>query len=113
VLENGAFLIDMPGMRELGMLGVSEGIDDSFSGIQVYSQNCRFSNCTHTGEPGCAIQDAIAKGELDSDRFQNYLKLKRESEFHDMTHLEKRQKDRAFGKFVRSVMKDKRKQDKH
>lgn len=113
VLENGAFLIDMPGMRELGMLGVSEGIDDSFSGIQVYSQNCRFSNCTHTGEPGCAIQDAIAKGELDSDHFQNYLKLKRESEFHDMTHLEKRQKDRTFGKFVRSVMKDKRKQDKH
>ena len=62
VLEDGGYLIDMPGMRELGMLGVSEGIDDSFADIQEYSQNCRFSNCTHTGEPDCAIQDAIANG---------------------------------------------------
>lgn len=113
VLEDGAFLIDMPGMRELGMLGVSEGINDSFADIQAYSQNCRFFNCTHTGEPGCAIQGAIAMGELEPAHFQNYLKLKRESEFHDMSHLEKRQKDRAFGQFVRSVMKDKGRQDKH
>lgn len=112
VLEHGGLLIDMPGMRELGMLGVSEGIDDSFADIQAYSLNCRFANCTHTSEPGCAIRSAIAQGELDSAHLQNYLKLKTESEFHEMSHLEKRKKDRAFGKFVRSVIKAKGRRDR-
>jgi ribosome biogenesis GTPase len=107
VLEHGGLLIDMPGMRELGMLGVSEGINDSFGDIQAYSLNCRFANCTHTSEPGCAIQSAIAQGELDPAHLQNYLKLKKESEFHEMSHLEKRKKDRNFGELVRSVIKAK------
>lgn len=113
VLESGGLLIDMPGMRELGMLGVSEGIDDSFADIQAYSRQCRFATCTHTSEPGCAIQSAIAQGELDPAHFQNYLKLKKESEFHDMSQLEKRKKDRAFGKLVRSVTKAKGKRKEY
>ncbi len=108
MLEDGGLLIDMPGMRELGMLGVSEGMDGGFSDIQEYSQNCRFTNCTHTNEPGCAVQQGIAQDELDAGHFQNYLKLKTESEFHDMSYLEKRKKDRAFGQFVHSFKKDKR-----
>jgi len=108
VLEGGALLIDMPGMRELGMLGVSEGMEGGFSDIQEYSQHCRFNNCTHNNEPGCAVQQAIAQDELDAGHFQNYQKLKRESEFHDMSYLEKRKKDRAFGQFVHSFQKDKR-----
>lgn len=111
VMENGGFLIDMPGMRELGMLGVSEGIDDSFADIQAHSLNCRFTNCTHTSEPGCAIRDSIANGELDPAHFQSYQKLKKESEFFEMSYHEKRKKDRDFGKLVRSVMKSKRRQD--
>jgi ribosome biogenesis GTPase / thiamine phosphate phosphatase len=111
VLENGGLLIDMPGMRELGMLGVSDGIDDSFAEVQAHSLNCRFTDCTHTGEPGCAIQSAIAQGELDPAHFHNYLKLRRESAFHDMSHLDKRNKDRAFGKLVRSVTKAKGKRN--
>lgn len=107
VLESGGLLIDMPGMRELGMLGVSEGIDDGFADIQAYSRQCRFADCTHISEPGCAIQNALAQGELDPAHFQNYLKLKKESEFHDMSLLEKRKKDRAFGRIVRSVTKAK------
>ena len=106
-LEDGPLLIDMPGMRELGMLGVSQGIDDSFADIQQHSMNCRFANCTHTNEPGCAVQRAIAQDELNAEHFQNYLKLKKESEFHEMSYLEKRKKDRAFGKFVNSVVKAK------
>lgn len=106
-LEDGPLLIDMPGMRELGMLGVSQGIDDSFADIQQHSGNCRFANCTHTNEPGCAVQRAIAQDELDAAHFQNYLKLKKESEFHEMSYLEKRKKDRAFGKFVNAVVKAK------
>ncbi|MBS1196887.1 MAG: GTPase EngC [Proteobacteria bacterium] len=111
VLENGGELIDMPGMRELGLLGVGEEIDDSFADIQVYARGCRFADCTHTNEPGCAVRSAMAQDELDAGHFQNYLKLKKESEFHDMTHLEKRRKDRAFGKFVRSVVKEKGKRN--
>jgi len=107
VLKHGGLLIDMPGMRELGMLGVSEGVDDSFADIQAYSSNCRFADCTHTSEPGCAIQSAIIQGELDPAHFHNYLKLKAESAFHDMSRLEKRKKDQAFGKLVRSVAKAK------
>lgn len=107
VLENGGLLIDMPGMRELGMLGVSDGIDDHFADTLAYSPNCRFADCTHTSEPGCAIQSAIIQGELDPAHFHNYLKLKAESAFHDMSRLEKRKKDQAFGKLVRSVAKAK------
>ena len=106
-LEEGPLLIDMPGMRELGMLGVSQAIDDSFADIQQHSGNCRFANCTHTSEPGCAVQRAIERDELDAAHFQNYLKLKKESEFHEMSYLEKRKKDRAFGKFVNAAVKAK------
>jgi ribosome biogenesis GTPase len=113
VLKHGGLLIDMPGMRELGMLGVSQGIDDSFADIQAHSTNCRFADCTHTIEPGCAIQSAIAHGELDPAHFQSYMKLKNETAFHDMSHLEKRKKDRAFGKLVRSVTRAKGKRNDH
>jgi len=93
------------------MLGVSEGIDDSFADIKAHSLNCRFTNCTHTREPGCAIRDSIANAELDSAHFQSYQKLKKESEFLEMSYHEKRQKDRDFGRLVRSVMKSKGKRD--
>jgi ribosome biogenesis GTPase len=109
VLESGGLLIDMPGMRELGMLGVGEGLDASFTDLEEHARACRFADCTHTREPGCAIRSAIEQGELDPARFESYVKLKKESEFHDMSHLERRAKDRAFGKLVRSVSKVKAK----
>ncbi|HAD04176.1 MAG TPA: ribosome small subunit-dependent GTPase A [Desulfuromonas sp.] len=105
LLEHGGLLIDMPGMRELGMLGASDGIDDTFNDVQEFSKNCRFTNCSHADEPGCAVQMALAQHKLNAEHFQNYLKLKKESEFHDLSYAEKRKKDRAFGKFVHSVMK--------
>jgi len=111
-LEDGPLLIDMPGMRELGMLGVSQAIDASFADIEQHSGNCRFANCTHTNEPGCAVQRAIAQDELDAAHFQNYLKLKKESEFHEMSCLEKRKKDRAFGKFVNAAVKAKERRNR-
>jgi ribosome biogenesis GTPase len=106
-LEMGALLIDMPGMRELGMFGVGDEIDDVFADVQAYSESCRFANCTHTNEPGCAVQCALAEGELDAMHFQNYLKLKKETAFHEMSDLEKRKRDRVFGQFVNSVKKAK------
>lgn len=111
-LPDGACLIDMPGMRELGMLDVSEGIADSFADIRALARDCRFADCTHECEPGCAIQRAIAEGEVDAEHFRNYQKLLRESALHEMSLHEKRDKDRAFGKLVRAAGKAKGRRQK-
>lgn len=105
ILDNGAMLIDTPGMRELGLLVTSDGVDDSFAEIREYSVNCRFSNCTHTEEPGCAVVVAVENGNMGEDRYQSYLKLKKEAEYHDLSYFEKRRKDRSFGRFIKSAKK--------
>jgi len=107
VLEGGALLIDTPGMRELGLIGASEAVKDGFSGIRDLALTCRFSDCTHTQEPGCAIRKALESGKLDEDQFHSYLKLKKETDFHDLSYAEKRNKDKNFGKHIKSVMKHK------
>ena len=105
LLDNGAMLIDTPGMRELGLLGASDAVADSFADVNDLSHKCRFTNCTHTQEPGCAILVAIDGGDLSEERYQSYLKLRKETEYHDLTYMEKRKKDRTFGRFVKSVQK--------
>mgnify|MGYP003552974461 FL=1 len=109
VLEGGALLIDMPGMRELGMLGVSEGLDDTFADIGELAKNCRFADCGHASEPGCAVRAAMERRDLSEERLQDYRKLSKESAFHDLSYVERRKKDRDFGRFVRSAMKHKAK----
>ena len=106
-LENGAMIIDTPGMRELGNMSVDEGLEETFSEIVDLSQQCKFSNCSHSNEKGCAILAAIASGELPEKRYQNYLKMKREAEFNQMSYSEKRKKDRDFGKLIKETMKNK------
>jgi len=106
-LENGAMLIDTPGMRELGNITVDAGIDETFSDIVELAMNCKFSNCKHVNEKGCAILYAISQGELSEMRYQNYLKMKNEAAFNDMSYFEKRQKDKKFGKMIKSVIKSK------
>jgi ribosome biogenesis GTPase len=107
VLDQGPILMDMPGMRELGILGASEGITESFADIDDLSPGCRFSDCTHTQEPGCAIVMSIEAGELSEDRYRSYLKLRKESEHNQMSYVDKRKKDRTFGRFIKSVQKKK------
>lgn len=110
VLDCGALLIDTPGMREIGLVRVAEGVDATFADIADLASQCRFPDCTHVQEPDCAVRAALANGELSDERFQSFLKLRKESEYHNMTYLEKRRKDKAFGKLVKSVkkqMKDK------
>jgi len=109
VLENGGLLIDMPGMRELGILSAGEGLDDSFADITALAASCRFADCSHNNEPGCAIRKAIENGELNAAHYQSYLKLKAESAFNEMSYVDKRKKDKAFGKMVKSVLKHKHK----
>ncbi len=107
-LKNGAMIVDTPGMRELGSLSVDEGLEETFSEIRELSQSCKFSNCSHTNEKGCAILAAIKAGDLSEQRYQNYLKVKKESEFNQMSYVEKRKKDKSFGKFIKSTLKNKR-----
>ena len=108
-LENGAMIIDTPGMRELGSIGAAEGIGKTFSDIEALKEECRFSDCSHTREKGCAVLAAIADGTLDRNRFQSYLKLVNETRFHQMSFLEKKQREKDFGRMVKSVMKNHRK----
>jgi ribosome biogenesis GTPase len=106
-LDSGAMIIDTPGMRELGSMSVDDGLDETFSEILELSQSCKFANCTHTNEKSCAILAAIKAGDLSEQRYQNYLKMKKESEFNQMSYLEKRKKDKRFGKLIKSTMKNK------
>jgi len=108
-LDNGGLLIDMPGMRELGILSAGEGLDDSFADITALAASCRFADCSHSNEPGCAIRKAIESGELNPEHYQSYLKLKAESDFNEMSYVDKRKKDKAFGKMVKTVLKERRK----
>jgi len=108
MLDNGGLMIDMPGMRELGILSTGEGLGDSFADIKALASSCRFADCSHNNEPGCAIRKAIESGELNPEHYQSYLKLRAESEFNEMSYVDKRKKDKAFGKMVKSVLKQKR-----
>jgi ribosome biogenesis GTPase / thiamine phosphate phosphatase len=105
VLDQGALLMDTPGMRELGILASEEGLNESFSDIHKLAQECRFANCTHTQEPGCAVLASAGEGDLSEARYRSYHKLKKESDFNEMNYVERRKKDKDFGKFIKSVKK--------
>ena len=105
LLKNGGIVIDNPGMREIGMADSGSGIENAFKEISALSKKCKFRNCTHANEPGCAVLRAIKGNELDKNKYSNYLKLKKEVEYYEMTDLEKRRKDRKFGQFVKKTLK--------
>ena len=105
VLEHGAMLIDTPGMREVGSIGANEGIGDNFADLEELGQSCRFSDCSHLQEAGCAVLAAIVAGELDEERYQSYLKLRRESAHYERSYVEKRRVDKKFGRMVKSALK--------
>ena len=109
LLEEGAMLIDTPGMRELGILGATDGLEGSFADVVELSAGCRFADCSHSQEPGCAVLAAADEGALSEERYRSYLKLKKESDHHEMSYVDKRKKDRAFGRFIKSVKKHKSK----
>jgi ribosome biogenesis GTPase len=75
LLPEGGMLIDTPGMRELGLLDDAGGIETSFADVLAFAQRCRFRDCAHSGEPGCAVAAAIESGELPAERFASYRKL--------------------------------------
>lgn len=105
-LNCGAMIIDTPGMRELGMWEVSEGLSDAFSDVEQFLGKCRFSDCTHNGEPGCAIRTAIAQGELELSRWESYRKLKEESVDRDEMLRRKREWSKGVAKFSKQRKKE-------
>lgn len=104
-LENGGLVIDNPGTREVGIADSDTGIEVVFDEISHMSYGCKFSNCTHTNEPGCVVLKAIEEERLDKDKYDNFIKLKKEADFYKMTNVEKRAKDRKFGKFIKKAKK--------
>ncbi|MCH8873558.1 ribosome small subunit-dependent GTPase A [candidate division KSB1 bacterium] len=105
-LKNGAMIIDMPGMRELGNIGVESGLQETFSDIVELANKCRFTNCTHLQENGCAVLSAVDDGSISQERYHNYIQMKKESAFNERSYLEKRRRDKKFGRLYKSVQKD-------
>ena len=109
ILENGAIVIDTPGMRELGVTENEEGVSTTFEEIVQLSLKCKFSDCRHVDEAGCAVIEALEKGNIDRASFENYLKITREQQRFQLSIAEKRKKDREFGKMAKSIMQEKKK----
>lgn len=105
ILEGGGMIIDNPGMREIGLADAKEGISSVFAEIEKLGKGCKFIDCTHKHEPGCKVLAAVESRELNADKYKSYLKLKKEETYYDMTSLEKRKKDKSFGKMVKTTMK--------
>ena len=104
ILDSGALLVDTPGMRELGLIAVGDSIDGSFADIRDLAGRCRFGDCSHTVEAGCEVLGAVQRGDLAQERYQNYMKMMKESAFHEMSYVERRQKDKKFGRMVKVTL---------
>lgn len=103
-LENGGIVIDNPGTREVGVAGANTGIDNIFDKIVALAKDCKYADCTHTQESGCAVLEAVRTKKIDEEKYLNYIKLKKEAEHYEMTDIEKRRKDRKFGKFIKNSL---------
>lgn len=106
ILENGGILIDNPGLREVGIADTASGLETTFDLIADLSRKCKFKDCTHTSEAGCAIHDAVAQGKIDKNSYENFLKMERERAHFESTVAERRKKDKQFGKMIKNYKKD-------
>ena len=109
MLPNGTMIIDTPGMRELGMWEASEGLDKTFQDVEQFLGMCKFSDCTHTNEPGCKILEAIDNGKLSQERYDSYLKLKNESKYNDDSDSYLREKRTKFKEIAKMNKNNKKK----
>jgi ribosome biogenesis GTPase len=105
VLKNGGIIIDTPGMRELGLTDDDEGINTTFQDIQKIATRCKFHDCKHINEEGCAVIEAFNKGEINGESLENFRKLQREQERFMITAAEKHKKERQFGRIMKDYKK--------
>lgn len=106
-LAAGGFLIDTPGMRELQLADVEAGIEDVFADVAAAAAGCRFADCRHENEPGCAVRAAIDVGDLDPERLRRFAKLLAEDARNSATLRERRARERGFGRMVKAIVKAK------
>jgi len=106
VLENGGILIDNPGMREVGIADTSDGLETTFSSIVSLTNDCRFKDCTHSGETGCAVIAAVENGEIEQSAYENFLKMEREKAHFESSVAERRKKGKELAKVVKNYKKD-------
>ena len=106
-VRGGGWLIDTPGMRELRLADAEEGIAAVFDDIDQLARDCRFSDCSHSTEPGCAVQAALDDGRLEASRLARWEKLKREDRHNSETLAEAHARNRAFGRMARAALRDK------
>lgn len=109
-LPSGALFIDTPGMRELQIWEAQSGIEVAFEDVVLLSNGCKFRDCAHANEPGCAILSALESGELDAKRYKSFLKLKREDEFMERKNnktqqIEEKEKWKKLSKMQRQTRK--------
>ena len=109
LLPDGGWLIDTPGMRELQLVDVGDALDDVFSDVAALAGQCRFTDCGHDTEPGCAVQAAITDDVLDRERLRRYQKLQSEDRRNSESIAERRSRDKGFGKLIKSVLSEKQK----
>ncbi|MBD78685.1 MAG: ribosome small subunit-dependent GTPase A [Crocinitomicaceae bacterium] len=107
VLENG-ILIDNPGMREVGLTNVSEGLEITFDEISKLARNCKFSDCTHTNEKECAVLAALENEELDADSYENFMKMEKEKMHFESNEQERKKKDKDLGKLIKNIKKQRK-----
>lgn len=105
VLENGGILIDNPGMREVGIADTSDGLETTFNQIVELARTCRYADCTHTAEKGCAVREALNDGTLDPKTYENYQKMEREKAHFESTVSERRKKEKELGKVLKEYNK--------
>jgi len=110
-LPSGGWVLDTPGMRELQLTESEDGVAALFEDIEELSRKCRFQNCAHETEPGCAVQQAIAAGDLDAGRLHRWRKLLAENERNSQSIAEARAKDRALGRMYREVLRHKNRRE--
>ncbi|TRY29357.1 ribosome small subunit-dependent GTPase A [Aliiglaciecola sp. M165] len=106
LVPQGGLILDTPGMRELQIADCQQGIASTFADIESLAQQCRFSDCQHTNEPGCAVQASVKKDQLEHRRLANYQKLVKEEQFNSASLAQKRAKDKTFGKFIKRTLKE-------
>ncbi|WP_353343582.1 ribosome small subunit-dependent GTPase A [Litorivita sp. NS0012-18] len=106
LLDGGGVLVDMPGMRELGLIDAAAGINTLFEDIVDLAADCRFRDCAHAGEPGCAIGAAIAAGELDAERVERWKKLAEEDNRNTESVGEKRRREKKMSRFHKRVQSE-------
>ena len=106
VLESGGILIDNPGMREVGITDSTGGLENTFDFITGLTGQCKFSDCTHTSETGCAVLEAVENGKVARESYENFLKMEREKSHFESSLAERRKKDKQFGKMFKNYKKE-------